>query len=328
MIATKLYKLFIWVQIPGVFSPITAGNWTTVTPNTTTGGLNIPPSSQKAWQLCLLAPSPGTFSLTVIFRYLSLPLGSELDLISAYRNTTVAYHAAQEEERFGPWDATGGKVASVPLNGNTLLVTYYPPTQSNQSQIGEIAQQAQQQRADFEIEAVLQGTRPVAYSTGQASQGTSLISKPRGGGSITAGMSSNNNAGNRKNGEVLEKKDQQNVITSAAAAAASTSSSVSSSSRTSNATSPATASADVAQVLAERVVVQAGAALQCLPDAACFPMWRNATSATVLLVLLSPAGGRYCTGTLLAGPDPAQQLILTANHCRQEKKKERTCLLN
>jgi hypothetical protein len=75
----------------------------------------------------------------------------------------------------------------------------------------------------------------------------------------------------------------------------------------------------LAEVVASRVADQIGGALSCLDDAACFPQWQNATNATVLLVLMSPSGGRFCTGTLLnSGSDPAQQLILTANHCRKD----------
>lgn len=184
------------------------------------------------------------------------------------------------------------------IKGNTLHILYHPPMRN------QISQQAQQQVQPFEIEAVLQGTRPVGYSTGPASTGTSaVLSKPGSNGTRT---------GNIPKNEGLKQEGPQMLLDTPIVQASSSASSSSSSS----ANSPAAASADVGQVLAERVVNQAGAALSCLPDAACFPMWRNATAATVLLVLLSPVGGRYCTGTLLAGPDPGQQLILTANHCR------------
>lgn len=65
-------------------------------------------------------------------------------------------------------------------------------------------------------------------------------------------------------------------------------------------------------------ITQIGASMSCLQDAACYSPARNATLATVMLLLLSQNGGRVCTGTLVAGPDPTDQLIMTANHCREE----------
>lgn len=75
---------------------------------------------------------------------------------------------------------------------------------------------------------------------------------------------------------------------------------------------------NVSAVLADSVNDKEGYGLACLKDAGCYKRWHNATQATVMLLLTSPAGGRTCTGTLIAGPDPADQLIATANHCRED----------
>jgi hypothetical protein len=74
---------------------------------------------------------------------------------------------------------------------------------------------------------------------------------------------------------------------------------------------------DPSKVVAAQVSERQGGALACLLDAACFPERANATAATALLLLASAdEGGRFCTGTFIAGPDPNERLILTANHCR------------
>ncbi len=74
---------------------------------------------------------------------------------------------------------------------------------------------------------------------------------------------------------------------------------------------------DPAKLVAAQVSERQGGALECLLDAACFPERANATAATALLLLASAdEGGRFCTGTFIAGPDPNERLILTANHCR------------
>jgi hypothetical protein len=72
------------------------------------------------------------------------------------------------------------------------------------------------------------------------------------------------------------------------------------------------------EVAVNASMTQIGASMKCLKDAACYSPAHNATLATVMLLLLSQSGGRVCTGTLIAGPDPTDQLIMTANHCREE----------
>lgn len=62
---------------------------------------------------------------------------------------------------------------------------------------------------------------------------------------------------------------------------------------------------------------QIGASVPCFTNAACVPFLEKAKRSTVLLMLVSEFGGRFCTGSLINGPKSDEQLILTANHCRE-----------
>lgn len=271
-------------------TPNKSGTWLLATDETTA----------SSWNLCFIAPAaPETYSLTLIFKKLQLPIHSRVQLEAHFRATGSSRQGEEYEVKqqvLHPWDLTYGKIASVPLEGDVLVLSYFPPLPSPSSHAA----------ASFalEIETVLQGTRPLPFSFAT----NTLTAAP-----ITTTASSSLQIKDHDiiidNTDRPLEEEQQDGLTF-----------------TTNATP--TSRLTVTEIHAARVANRSDSALSCLPNAGCFPEWRNATQATVLLVLISPIGGRFCTGTLLASPPPSssgspasgsmdQQLILTANHCRK-----------
>jgi hypothetical protein len=316
-------------------SPNNSGTWLEATSDT----------KNPSWRLCFIAPAaPETFSLTTIFSKLQLPLNSRVELETHFRGE----HAVKQQV-FHPWDLTGGKIASVPLEGDVLLVTYWPPPPP--------ALSSPSSSFALEIEAVLQGTRSLPFSFGTSTTRTTTADA----------------ASYARSSEGEQTKEDQITIDNTGTSTDPSSSGLPPDSPftgdetesdspyigddtepdspfTGDETEPSEdqspppspTNVTITGLQAARVANRSGSALTCLPDAGCFPEWQNATQATVLLVLISPLGGRFCTGTLLASPpSPSttytslnststenstissetsgmdQQLILTANHCRK-----------
>jgi hypothetical protein len=214
----------------------------------------------------------------------------------------------KQQQVLHPWDLTGGQIASLPLEGDTLVISYFPPSpvSSYYSSSSSFA---------LEIETVLQGTRPLPFSFGTFS--TSTSSTPQ------------------------QLKDHDVVDNTGTGVAGLPNQIIETPPTTPTSSRNEDTYSTITEIQAARVANRSGSALSCLPNAACFPEWKNATQATVLLVLISPLGGRFCTGTLLASPSSnistsftttedaisinstasttqqQQQLLLTANHCRK-----------
>ncbi|KAL4537908.1 hypothetical protein Ndes2526B_g04235 [Nannochloris sp. 'desiccata'] len=305
-------------------APDNSGTWLAATSETK-------PSS---WKLCFIAPvAPETHSLTLIFSKLQLPLHSRVELETHFRaagSSRQEQHYEVEQQVLHPWDLTCGKIASIPLKGDVLLLSYFPPLGRLSSSMGPPSSFA------LEIEAVLQGTRPLPFSFASktithapitaAPPATSSLEQIKddydvtidntGTGSGSGLPLETENPTTGAGATLPEEEEQQDGLPPT----------------TATTTNAPPSRLTVTEVQAARVANRSGSALSCLPDAGCFPEWRNATQATVLLVLISPFGGRFCTGTLLASPPSSssnffgsggmdQQLILTANHCRKTDDK-------
>jgi len=292
-----------------------------LTPNNSGTWLSADGETRDLWKLCFIAPAaPETYSLTLILNKLQLPLHSRVELETHFKVSAISRQEQGQEYEIKrqivhPWDLTCGKIASVPLEGDVLILSYFPPLQSPLSHSSSSSSFA------LEIEAVLQGTRPLPFSFAASK----LIDPP-----VTTASPFSQQI---KDSEVVI----DNLVTGTdssretgepiSTGVGSTFSEESQEDGLSLTTTAPTSSLTLTEFQAVRVANRSGSALSCLPNAGCFPEWRNATQATVLLVLISSLGGRFCTGTLLNAPPVAshsstsggvdRQLILTANHCRK-----------
>lgn len=296
-------------------APITAashGTWTSTLPD-----------GSRTWQLCLNAPATAT-SLTIIFSQLQLPLHAELRVHAPGR--TPSQPCAADCQLFSAYhNVVAGGASTVPIAGHTLMLSYLQPAAASRGLL-------------LVIREVLQGVVPLpaAFAAWHAAHPSETAAPPL--------LKHHQQPGATVNSPIGDYGDQQ--------APSYVASPQQSGQQQETSDIGSSQQAALSDALVAAVDQRNGAALACLPDASCFPRWKNLTDAVVLLMLASPYGGRFCTGTLLNAappttapgnlstqpnttPSPASaaqppvipastgtgtatsaQYILTANHCR------------
>lgn len=232
----------------------------------------------RKWTLCLTTADKVGYSLSVIFSGLYLPLHSKLSIISLDKDGI-------EMDEFVMTARDNGWLVSTPiLQGSALHLTY--------SSFGiESELKKSRKLPKIIISAVLRGLKPMpSFISG--TRAPSRKQKPQ---ISLAGSSSGLAQSEVKQSELpMGVNSEPNV-------------------QPSNSLDD---QPDISEILASRISLLSGAGLECLENAGCVPEFENATRATVTLLLNSPLGGRFCTGTLINGPNPSEVLIITANHCR------------
>jgi hypothetical protein len=284
-----------WTTSPAVFSvplvlpdnPITAathGSWQ---------------RNNHVWQLCIQGP-PHAISLTLIFDHLTLPVHSKLEAKSLNQYVQINAPGVTNTRRALTAFDNGVLASTLPIPGSAVLLTYSFP--------GADAI-AKAMAPNIRISAVLMGTQPLPWLGADGdfppnSKPAEPHSKP---------SQHEHSEATVKDLESLTSKEheQDSMMRAPVVEDAQSMGELGL-----NVAASPLPELSLSEIIAARVTLLSGAALECLEDAGCFSEFENATRATVLLMLSSVRGGRFCTGTLLNGPDPAEQLIVTANHCR------------
>ena len=246
----------------------------------------------RQWSVCLVTSEPG-YSMSIIFSRLYLPLRSKLVVSSFDDGENLLDEYVLTVHQNGPLAGTPA------LRGSTLEVTY--------SMAGSDSQQFYtSMRPQIHILSVLRGVRPLPsfmYASGQRGWPAGAREQPIHSLSPSESFDATEKDEEADFGTVLNMTQNSSVNNNIDEIAA-------------GAFAPEGEDEVLNEVLASRVSSLNGAGLACLQDAACVPLFRNATRATVMLLLNSPLGGRFCTGSMINGPDPSDVLIVTANHCR------------
>jgi hypothetical protein len=247
---------------------------------------------KKTWQICLLAPpkSTSSSSLTLILENLRLPLGSKLDITSSGGSKEILTSFSDGGSLFTRQKAT--KL----MAGDALLLTY---TSGRKLGFSNKLEQPLQQavlskwQPTIEIKAVLQSNS--AKFSAEMAKSTSTTAPTR---SLLAALDANNYL------ESQPGAPQPEILSPSEQAAASDAESLAN-------------TKDFFSETVEFSTEQIGASVPCFANAACVASLDKARRSTVLLMLVSDFGGRFCTGSLINGPKPDEHLILTANHCRE-----------
>lgn len=270
---------FQLAQVSSGLDASSKGNWTH-------GG--------RHWQLCVAAP-PQTPSLTFIFDPLKLPLHSQLTIMTFISPTTGTGNgsSALAMASISAQTALGQQHIAGPLPGSVALLTYTLPGSSKEP-VAVLP--------TIHISAVLQEVGPAGSAAQSARNSTAAVkTDPSSNETVGDALGANNGTAPSSEGELAEAaamEEGKAVLPTSASTTGDDSGST------------------VSDFLAPKINARSGLALNCLQNAECDPRFANATAATVMLMLASASGGRFCTGTFLRGPDPADQLIVTANHCR------------